>query len=174
MSLGSSGIHANGLTKASKVAGRLPQGYRTLLPDGTMYGEALLQPTIIYTKLIQFLFASGIDIHYMVNITGHGWRKLMRAKQDFAYVINQIPEPQPVFTFIQEQLGYTHEQMYGSYNMGAGFAVFLPPEQIEEAQKVAGLYGIPSLKAGYVISGPKRVDIEPLGVTFSGNTLNLR
>ncbi|MBM3262632.1 MAG: phosphoribosylformylglycinamidine cyclo-ligase, partial [candidate division Zixibacteria bacterium] len=43
--LESSGIHANGITLARKAADSLPDGYATLLPDGRLYGEALLDPT---------------------------------------------------------------------------------------------------------------------------------
>ena len=79
----SSGIHANGLTLARKVAEQLPQGYKTPIAGGRMYGDALLDPTIIYAKLIQNLFDVGVDIHYMADITGHGWRKIMRHNKKF-------------------------------------------------------------------------------------------
>ncbi|MFA6097863.1 MAG: AIR synthase related protein [Candidatus Paceibacterota bacterium] len=83
----SSGIHANGLTLARKIAGKLPRGYLTPLSDGRTYGESLLDPTVIYVKVIEDCLNAGIDIHYAVNITGHGWRKLMRAQEPFVYVI---------------------------------------------------------------------------------------
>ena len=84
----SSGIHANGLTLARAIAERAPRGYLTPLRDGRPYGEALLDPTHIYVGVIEDCLTRGIDIHYAVNITGHGWRKLMRAQEPFAYVID--------------------------------------------------------------------------------------
>src|SRR3989344_4843881 len=87
----SSGIHANGLTLARTIADKLPDGYLTKLPDGRTYGETLLDPTHIYTAAIRRCFDDGVDIHYAVNVTGHGWRKLMRATQPFAYVIEDLP-----------------------------------------------------------------------------------
>lgn len=77
--LESSGIHANGLTLARRIAEKIPKGYETLMSDGRMYGEALLDPTHIYCDFIETCADNGVDIHYAVNITGHGWRKLMRA-----------------------------------------------------------------------------------------------
>ena len=78
MLLASSGIHANGVSLARKLAERLPDGYRTRLADGTLYGEALLAPTTLYAPVTEALAAAGITPHYCANITGHGWRKLMR------------------------------------------------------------------------------------------------
>ena len=77
--LASSGIHANGISLARKLAERLPEGYRARLADGRTFGEALLDPTVLYAPVIEALFAAGVRPHYAVNVTGHGWRKLMRA-----------------------------------------------------------------------------------------------
>ena len=54
------------------------------------------------TKLIQELLDKGINIHYVSNITGHGLRKLMRARGNFTYVVEKLFDPQEVFKFIQE------------------------------------------------------------------------
>ncbi len=171
----SSGIHSNGLTLARTIADQLEDGYNTVLPDGSIYGEALLTPTHIYAGLIENLFDAGIDIHYMVNITGHGWRKLMRAKEDFTYVIEDIPEPQPIFEFIQQQSGNDDSEMYGNFNMGVGFAVYLPQVDVEKAIEIArDNHSIKALNAGVVQEGPRRVIIQPKNLVFSGETLEVR
>lgn len=171
----SSGIHANGLTLARTIASRLPEGYATPLSDGKSYGESLLAPTHIYAGLIRDLFEAGVDIHYMVNITGHGWRKLMRATRDLSYIIDRIPEPQPVFRFIQEQSGNDDTEMYGNLNMGAGFAVYVPENQAVQVQQVATQnHNFNVVKAGNVEEGPKRVVIRLKGITFEVETLQVR
>ncbi|OGH13569.1 MAG: phosphoribosylformylglycinamidine cyclo-ligase [Candidatus Levybacteria bacterium RIFCSPLOWO2_02_FULL_37_10] len=171
----SSGIHANGLTLARTIAEKLPDGYATELSDGIMYGEALLTPTHIYRKLISYLFHEKIDIHYMVNITGHGWRKLMRAARDFAYVINRVPTPQPIFEFIQQQSGNDDSEMYGNFNMGAGFAIFLPQKDVDTAiEIVRDNHFMDTLNAGVVQEGPRQVIIQPKNLVFSGETLDVR
>jgi len=171
----SSGIHANGLTLARAVASKLPEGYATLLPDGKSYGESLLIPTHIYAGLIRDYFEVGIDIHYMVNITGHGWRKLMRANKELSYIIEKIPPVQPVFQFIQEHSGNDDQEMYGNFNMGAGFAVFMPEQNIELARRIAKeKYGLNSWEAGYVDKGLRQVVIKPRNLTFRGETLRVR
>ncbi len=61
--IGSSGVHANGLTMARGVAEKLPDGYLTKLDDGRTYGEALLDPTYIYVGLVEDCLNGGVDIH---------------------------------------------------------------------------------------------------------------
>lgn len=171
----SSGIHANGLTLARTIASKLPEGYVTPLSDGKSYGESLLAPTHIYAGLIRGLFEAEIDIHYMANVTGHGWRKLMRATRDLSYIIDKIPEPQPVFRFIQEKSRNDDAEMYGNFNMGAGFAVYVPGHQAGQAQQIATQnHNFNAVKAGNVEEGPKRVVIRPKGITFEEEALQVR
>ena len=109
-----------GLTLARAIAERAPEGYLTRLRDGRPYGEALLDPTHIYVGVIEDCLTRGIDIHYAVNITGHGWRKLMRAKEPFAYVIDRIPSPQPVFEFMQAQGNVDDTRGLWQFQHGSG------------------------------------------------------
>ncbi len=170
----SSGIHANGLSLARSVAEKLPEGYQTKLNDGMTFGNAVLIPSHIYVSLIKDLFDAEIDIHYMVNITGHGWRKLMRANREFTYTINQLPTPQPIFDFIQKHSGNSDEEMYGNFNMGTGFAIYLPIDQVEKAQEIARSHNLKSWNAGTVEEGKKQVIIKPKNITFSAETLGVR
>ena len=173
--LGSSGIHANGLTLAREIAEKLPNGYLTKLSDGRMYGEALLDPTVIYVPLIEDCFNEGVDIHYAVNITGHGWRKLMRATQPFAYVIDHIPVPHPVFSFIQEHGPVDDKEAYANLNMGAGFALYVGESDVEKVLTIAHFLGMFALRAGTIESSKvKRVMIKPLGLEYLGSTLGVR
>ena len=170
----SSGIHANGISLARAVAEKLPGGYAAKLSDGTMYGETLLTPTYIYVNLIKDLFDSGVDIHYMANITGHGWRKLMRANKNFTYTINQVPPTPPIYDFIRKHSGSSDEDMYGNFNMGAGFALYLPADQVEKARAIAEKNNLKSWNAGIVQVGPKQVIIKPKNITFGAQTLGVR
>lgn len=170
----SSGIHANGLSLARAVAEKLPAGYSTKLTDGNTFGETILTPTYLYVSLIKSLFEANIDIHYMVNITGHGWRKLMRAPQPFTYLINQIPPIFPIFDFIQEHCASSDSDMYGNFNMGAGFAIYLPESELEKAQTVTTRHNLKCFRAGVVQKGDKQVIIQPKNITFKGAALNLR
>ena len=180
----SSGIHANGLSMARKIAEKiaqdtelpLPEAYATALSDGSMYGEALLNPTHIYAGLVRDLFNAGVDIRYMANITGHGWRKLMRyADRDFTYRMHDIPKPQPVFDFMQKESGNDDREMYGNLNMGAGFAFFIHPKDAHILEEIAFTkHKMSALKAGVVEQGPRQVIIEPKNLVFAADTLGVR
>src|SRR5688572_2404830 len=89
--LASSGIHANGLSLARKLVERLPQGYLTEVSPGLSYGEALLAPTVLYSPVTEALYKAGIKPHYCANVTGHGWRKLLRHPAALTYRIHTVP-----------------------------------------------------------------------------------
>jgi phosphoribosylformylglycinamidine cyclo-ligase len=111
----------------------------------------------------------------MVNITGHGWRKLMRAtKDDLRYVIKDIPKPQPEFELIQKLSGMSDYDIYGTLNMGAGFAVFLPKAEAEHVFDIATKQQLKATIAGTVEKGEKSVIIEPKNIVFEASTLGVR
>lgn len=172
--LGSSGIHANGVSLARKLAERLKQGYATRIGDGRAFGEAVLDPTVLYVPVTEAMFDAGIVAHYVVNITGHGWRKLMRHPGAFTYRIHTLAPVPPVLAFIQQEAALDSREAYGSLNMGAGFALFVAQAHAEEAVRIARSAGVSAWIAGSVEHGPRRVLIEPLQLEYAAHELHLR
>lgn len=166
----SNGIHANGLTWARDIAAVNRKGYDAQLPSGITFGEALLKPTHIYANLQKKLYEAGVDIHYMVNITGHGWRKLMRANYPFTYLMHTIPPVPEELEFIQKERRASNTAIYDTFNMGAGFAFIVSPEDSETVRSIAKDLGYKSWNAGLVKDGPRQVIIQPKNITFSADT----
>lgn len=172
--LKSNGINANGLSLARAVAKKLRYGYATKLSDGQMYGEAILTKTNIYAKLIQDLLLAGINIRYISNITGHGLRKIMRARGNFTYVIEKMYKPQEVFLFIQKHANLSNKEIYDTYNMGQDYAIFINPKDVKKAQEIIKKNKFESINAGYIKKGPRQVIIKPKNITYKSETLDLR
>jgi phosphoribosylformylglycinamidine cyclo-ligase len=181
--LHSSGVHANGLTLARKIGDnlkKLPQGYLTPLSDKTPFGVALLTPTHIYVGFVEDAINAGVDIRYGVNVTGHGWGKLMRPERPFTYLIKNRPPVHPVFQFIgvhNPKGPMSLQDLYGAYNMGAGFALYVPRRHVNKVMELAnsGRYPFGATDAGEIIdNGRKAVEFEKIDVHFDEKDLDLR
>lgn len=170
----SSGIHANGLTLARRIASGLTDGYQTRLSDGRTFGEALLSPTVLYSPLIEGIQNDGIAINYVSNITGHGYRKVMRSPSELTYRIHDIPTAQPEFGVIQDGAKVDDSEMYGNYNMGLGYVMYVNEEVAMDALETTKGLGFKAMIIGQVEDGPKQVIIEPKNIAFAGDTLGVR
>src|SRR5260221_1851661 len=170
----SSGIHANGSTSAKEVADMLPNGFLTILPNGESFGEVLLTPTHLYTKLIEDIFSYDISIHSIQNITGHGIRKLMRPERDLTYILNKISKPHDEFLLIQETKNASDKYMYSNFNMGMGYAIIVDQKDIDRVINIATANGYSSWNAGVIKEGEKKIVIESIDVEFTERDLEIR
>jgi phosphoribosylformylglycinamidine cyclo-ligase len=171
------GLHANGATLARKVAAEHEQGYAAKVPGDAAersFGEVLLDPTPLYGPLVEAVQGWGIDLHYAVHVTGHGLRKLMRADVALSYVIEELPAVPPIFPFLCAQAGMSSEEAYGTFNMGVGFALYLPKRAAADAILAAKSSGFELVYAGHAEKGPRQVVLQPLGITFEGESLRIR
>lgn len=174
--IASSGPHDNGFTSLRELAGRLPQGYRTKLPDGRPYWEAIMEPTVLYTPLVQAILKAGIVPSNIEPISGHGWQKLMRSKKPLRYVIRRTLPVPPIFEFVQKHSGTPREAMIKIFNYGVGLAVYVKTD--EDAVRVVRLakkQGLSAVVAGEVQSARRRqVVVEPWNIVLEGDRFKLQ
>jgi phosphoribosylformylglycinamidine cyclo-ligase len=170
----SSGIHANGASLVRLVASELAEGLSTKLDSGRTFGEAILDPSVIYVPLVEALHNASIKLHYLSHITGHGLRKVMRARAEVTYRIHSLPEVPEVLRFLVAQADLAPHEAYGTLNMGVGFAVYVPAGNGHRVIELAEQCGLSAIIAGQVETGPRQVILEPLGVIFEGDELELR
>jgi phosphoribosylformylglycinamidine cyclo-ligase len=169
----SNGLHANGSSLARLIASRLPDGYRTKLPSGRTFGEALLDRSAIYVGLVRELLAARVEIHYLSHITGHGLLKLMRPRRELTYRIRALPDVPEVLGFLVEQADMSRSAAYSTFNMGCGFAVYCAQGSGNEVVAAASRLGLGARVAGVVEEGPRRVVLEEVGVTFESGDMDL-
>ncbi len=163
--LEASGIHSNGVSLARKVAEQLPDGYFTEMPSGKLFGEELLVPTTLYTRVLMDML-NTCKISYLSPITGHGWKKIMRAKKPFTYKIDFVPEPSELFKFLVEKSNVTEKEAYFTWNMGLGYAIMAPKESRDAIFKASEKHGIKAFDLGSVRDGNKSVAIKPKDIVF--------
>jgi len=125
----SSGIHSNGLTLAREAVTREHEYEDSFppTPDRTI-GEVLLEPTRIYTYLLDSLRER--EVRAAAHVTGGGWTNLSRMGE-FRYEITDPFDAQPVFEFVRREGDVSHEEMHRTFNMGTGFVVALPEREAE-------------------------------------------
>jgi phosphoribosylformylglycinamidine cyclo-ligase len=169
----SSGLHANGASLARLLAARLPDGYATRLPSGATLGEALLAPSIMYVPLVAALLQAGVEPTYISHVTGHGLLKLMRPPKPLTYRIDSLPDVPEVLAFLVDRAGLDAHAAYSTFNMGSGYAIYCAAGAGPEVVRIAESLGLGALLAGRVEEGPRQVIIEPLGVCFAGEELEL-
>jgi phosphoribosylformylglycinamidine cyclo-ligase len=169
----SSGLHANGASLARLVAGRLPDGYATRLPDGQSFGEALLEPSVMYVPLLAALLQDGVDLTYISHVTGHGLLKLMRPPRPLTYRIECLPPVPAVLAFLVAEASLDPSAAYSTFNMGSGYALYCSAGEGERIVRAAEALGLGAIVAGGVEEGPRQVILEPVGVRFTSDQLEL-
>lgn len=172
--LASTGLHTNGASLVRKLGADLPDGLQTKLPGGTTLGAAALEASAIYVPAVAALLRESAPVTYLSHITGHGLRKLMRPNRELTYRIRSLPEVPELFAFMTEALGMSDYDAYGTFNMGAGFAVYCSEGAGDDVAAIARGAGFGAYVAGVVEGGGRSVVIEPLDIKYSSGALSLR
>ncbi len=153
LGLPSNGLHSNGFSLTRKV---LPDYFEEF--NGAPLHEELLKPTKVYvTQVLELL--GGFNIHGMAHITGGGLIENVPRiiPEGLCAQINKTSFPRPAIFNLIASRGVPEEEMWGTYNMGIGYAIVLPKEQVQPVQQVLESAGEKSYLIGEIVKGKDKI-----------------
>lgn len=165
IAVSSSGLHSNGYSLVRHIVTRAGIGYGDNAADfGTTWGEALLEPTRLYTlpllRLIEQLGSSAGTggVHALSHVTGGGIAaNLARVlpQGSWVEVDRSSWSPSPVFRVLSDIAGSTLESAEGTWNLGIGFLAVVAAEKKDAAIAALNAEGMHSWQVGTVGFGPR-------------------
>ena len=159
LALPSSGIHSNGFSLVRKIIfDKMHLDLEKEQISGKSLADILLTPTRIYVREVLPVL-SAVDVHAMAHITGGGLpENLPRVlPEGLSVLIDESALPRlPIFSKLQEWGELSREEMFGTFNMGVGFTLFV---RKEEEKKVLSM--LPEARRiGEVVRGKGEVTIQ--------------
>jgi phosphoribosylformylglycinamidine cyclo-ligase len=169
--LASNGIHSNGFSLVRKIVEQAQRhdgtgsGYRwtdtiPMLTDQSL-GELVLTPTQIYVEPVLAARQDGVEIHAMAHITGGGLPenlpRCLGPGQSIALDTSTWPVP-GIFTWLAEAGQVAPMAMYNTFNMGIGFALIIPANQVEPTLRWFGQRHLAAYDIGEVVVGKGSVE----------------
>lgn len=161
----SSGLHTNGYSLARKLLFDIA-GYNVesrFQDFNHTIGEELLIPHLNYTQPILKILEKNLPIKGMAHITGGGLLenipRILPSDCSVEIIKKQIPE-QPLFNLLRKLGNLDDNQMYRTFNMGAGLVLFLAPEVLSSVQEVLlNFPSFPLYEIGRVVKGDRQVQL---------------
>ncbi len=148
----STGVHSNGFSLVRRLIDNAGLDlFKVYEGMDKPLGEMLLTPTAIYVKQILKLL-EVVKPHGLCHVTGGGfYENFPRAYEDgLSAVIEKGKIPKlPIFTLLQKLGSIPEDEMYGTFNMGVGMAVFVSCEDVEKTLgAIEGSFVIGRMEAG--------------------------
>jgi phosphoribosylformylglycinamidine cyclo-ligase len=163
LALASSGLHSNGYSLVRHiVSGRGIQYGDNAADFGTTWGEALLEPTRLYTSpLLRLIAQLGGAVHSLSHVTGGGIAaNLARVLPQGSWVDVDRGSwsPPPVFRVLAELGDLALIDTEATWNLGIGFLAVVSVEKADAAASALNAEGIAAWPVGTV-----RDDARPDG-----------
>jgi len=164
LALASSGLHSNGYSLVRRIVRDAGLRWDTRIGDyGTSLGEALLEPTRLYTAdLLDVLDGPhGGAVHALGHVTGGG------LAANLARVLPQGVRvdldrgtwtPAPVFTVLAELGGFPLEEVEGAWNLGIGMFAVVADDEADAVAAALTTGGIRTWRVGVVTTGEAPAD----------------
>jgi phosphoribosylformylglycinamidine cyclo-ligase len=165
LALESSGLHSNGYSLVRHILQQAGIGFGDRSDElGGSWGEALLEPTRLYTSPLLRLIEDpqlGASVHALSHVTGGGIAaNLARVlpRGSWAEIDRASWSPAPVFRTLSELAGTALESAEGTWNLGIGFFAVVAAEAADGAIAALAADGIPAWVAGTVSTERRELD----------------
>lgn len=163
LALASSGLHSNGYSLVRHIVANSGIQYGDNAADfGTTWGEALLEPTRLYTlPLLRLITETGDAVHSLSHVTGGGIAaNLARVlpQGTWVEVDRSTWSPSPVFRVLADLGGLELEATEGTWNLGIGFLAVVASDKAEAAASALSREGIATWQVGVVHTGARPAD----------------
>jgi phosphoribosylformylglycinamidine cyclo-ligase len=168
LALASSGLHSNGYSLVRRIVQDAGLRYDTRIEDyGTSLGEALLEPTRLYTAdLLDLLDGPlGGAVHAFGHVTGGGLAaNLARVLPPGARVEldRSTWTPTPVFSVLADLGGFPLADVEGAWNLGIGMFAVVAAQDATAIAAALTTAGIDAWQAGTVVpaGGSQSGDVQ--------------
>ena len=156
IAIASSGLHSNGFSLVRHTLANAGLGYADAAPElGTTWGEALLEPTRLYTApLLKLLDELPPDsVHALSHVTGGGIAaNLARVlpKGSWVELDRSTWSPAPVFRVLADWGGLSLADTEGTWNLGVGMFAIVSQDAASAVTHELTRWGFPAWVAGRV------------------------
>ncbi|WJY00479.1 phosphoribosylformylglycinamidine cyclo-ligase [Curtobacterium sp. 458] len=162
VAIASSGLHSNGYSLVRHILSTRGVQYTDQLPEfgaGVSVGEALLEPTRLYTSpLLSLLSSHPGAVHSLSHVTGGGIAaNLARVLPvgSWVEVDRSTWSPLPVFRVLASMAGTPLEDTEGTWNLGIGMFAVVSAGAASDVIASLGAAGLPSWAVGTISTAPR-------------------
>lgn len=157
LGLESSGLHSNGFSLVRKIISDSKLDYTKSVSEfgQKSLGEVLLEPTHLYTKVLNELLEgeNGSSVHALSHITGGGIAANISRVLPVGVSLEierSSWSPQEVFRVLAEWGAYELKSLEGTWNLGVGFAAVVSAENADKISSELESKGIRTWRLGVI------------------------
>jgi phosphoribosylformylglycinamidine cyclo-ligase len=157
LGLASSGLHSNGYSLVRKIVEDSKLDYTQSVSEfgSKSLGEVLLEPTMLYTGVLNQLLESelGNSVHALSHITGGGIAANLSRVLPVGVsleIARASWSPHEVFRVLAEWGAYQLESLEGTWNLGLGFAAVVDSAAASAISAKLNQLGIKTWQLGVI------------------------
>ncbi|MCU1424536.1 MAG: phosphoribosylaminoimidazole synthetase [Microbacteriaceae bacterium] len=162
VAIASSGLHSNGFSLVRHILSQAGVSYTDTSNDLGVYGEALLEPTRLYTTpLLAVIDELPGAIHSLSHVTGGGIAaNLARVLPigSWVEVERSTWSPDPVFRVLADMGGMTLGETEGTWNLGVGMFAVVAADAAADVIRSIESTGSPAWVAGTVSMADRSIN----------------